>query len=75
MKSEITTNHALADYIRTCQTNAMYGSLESNDITYQSFLNHGFFVIAYDLTCSKTGGVSAFQTPLIRTGNLQKLEE
>lgn len=52
MRSEISSNHALHDYIRTCQTNAMFGTLESNDITYSSFLNGGYFLVGYDLTVS-----------------------
>lgn len=52
MRSEISSNHALHDYIRTCQTNAMFGSLESNDLGYTSFLNGGYFLVGYDLTVS-----------------------
>lgn len=53
MKSEITTTHALQDYIRLCQTNAMFNGLDSNDISYAKFLNEGYFIVGYDLTVIK----------------------
>lgn len=52
MLSEITSNHALQDFIRTCQTNAMFNTLESNEICYDKFTKEGYFCVGWDLSVS-----------------------
>jgi hypothetical protein len=56
------------DYIRTMNTNQYYGSLHNNGITYQDFLNGGFYINGFDLTTSKEGGATAFTVPSVLKG-------
>jgi hypothetical protein len=66
--SEISDNCAMNDYLRTMTTNQYYDTLFENGITYQEFLNGGFFINGFDLTTSKDGGATSFSVPSVLKG-------
>lgn len=53
--SDCSQEHAMIDFVRTNSANQFFGTLFSNAISYDKYLN-GYYLVGYDLTASHNGG-------------------
>jgi len=68
MKSELSFNQAVRDFMRTNRTNQLQGTLFYNGVTYTKFLE-GYYINGYDLTTNGDGGMEVKEKCLFNLFN------